>query len=188
VRIGWRKFSAYTLALVGAAALYCLYDAFHWPLNVVTTYAVSKYFPPWERSLAAFRIRQVSTCRSEDFVPSTPLSFLVATMDDTGVDLERSRALFRHFQAVGCDVNAANGGLRPLHEAILYRNAESVSFLLERGADPSLKLTDPSKHAGLDSYEWADWVCSKPGRNCDHLQHVLQATMSNNRIERPREP
>ena len=188
MKMGWRKISGLLLALVGAAALYCLYDFYHWPLGLVTTYAVSRYFPTWQRSLATFRLVHVSTCRTEDFVPSSPLSFLVASMDDRDVDLERSRTLFRHFQSVGCDVNAATRGLRPLHEAILYRNAELVSFLLERGADPALTLTSPDKHAGLDSYQWADWVCSKPGRSCDQLQRVLQATASNNRIERPREP
>jgi hypothetical protein len=187
VTTGWRKALVVGSALIVAAAAYVAYDFFHWRLNTMTVYATSTHYPSWVRGAATFRLMRVSTCPNDQFAPSSTLAFIIAVMDDSSTDYVRSKSLFRHFQSVGCDVNMASRGLRPLQEAILYRDANLVAFLLERGADPSLKVLPPNRHAGLDSYQWAEWGCSRPGRSCKELLEVLQPTAPNYRIERTRE-
>jgi len=172
-----KKSKTVLLMTFGIAALivaYGCYDFYRIPLDRMTVYATEKGYPAWVQSLATYRLKHLSHCPSEQFKPSTPLSFLVAAMDSADTDLERAKELFRHYQSVGCDINAANRGLRPIHEAILFKNISIVSYLLENGANPNLKIEEPSKQAGLDAFQWADQVCAKNKEKCVELRVALK--------------
>lgn len=172
-----KKSKVVLLTISGMAALivaYGCYEFYRFPLDQMTIYATVKAYPTWVRSLAAYRLKQVSHCPTEPFSPSTPLSFLVAAMDEADADLERIKELFRRYLNIGCDINAANRGLRPIHEAILFKNASIVSYLLENGANPNLKIEEPSKQAGKDAFQWADHVCAKNKDKCLELMVALK--------------
>ncbi len=56
--------------------------------------------------------------------------------------------------------------------------AALVSFLIENGADPTLKVEPPAKQAGKDSFQWTDLSCAKIGDSCADLKDALEDATS----------
>jgi len=145
------------------------------PLDQATASAVQKSAPASELARAAERIRALSACPAAEFVPATPLSFLVAAMDAPEADAEKAKLLFRLYRDAGCDIQAPDrAGLRPIHSAILFRNPALAQFLLESGADPALPIEPPSKQSGKSGYEFTELVCAKNAGRCPALKAVLE--------------
>ncbi len=66
----------------------------------------------------------------------------------------------------GCDINEPDRmGLSPLNAAILFNQAEMVTILLSKGANPKNKIVSPKPNLnGLNSYQFVDFLISKKQR------------------------
>jgi len=98
---------------------------------------------------------------------------------DHGTRETRDHALelVRHFIIRGEPVNQLSQGLTPLHEAVLYRNAQYLETLLHAGADAHIKADSKSESAsGLTPLEFCLRLEEKrPGERaalCQMLERV----------------
>jgi len=146
------------------------------PLDLLTVYATDKDTSSIHQYISLLSHKRLSACPHEQYKPRTsPLSFLVAAMDSERTNIDNAREIFYHYLKIGCDINSEDDtGLTPLHSAILFKNPTIIVFLLENGADPKYKLRRNLKHAGKDSYQYLNLICSKDPTNCQKLRAALK--------------
>jgi len=96
-----------------------------------------------------------------------------------GAGIGMGQGLERHFDLIsflvrrGDSLGAVNHeGLTPLHDAVLFKEKEYVTFLLEQGASVQTLTSAPGKqYDGLDAIEYAEFLLKK--RNDPALAAIL---------------
>lgn len=87
----------------------------------------------------------------EDTTGATPLGNAIHSGYRLGLDTDRNIEIL---VAAGADLSGFDEtGNPPLHAAIYERRPKTVSFLLEKGADPFQKNS-----YGDDAFEWMTWL------------------------------
>lgn len=95
---------------------------------------------------------------------------------EPGFPRDRALQIIDVALAAGCSIEEPDEvGSTPLAAAILYNEPELVRFLLERGADPYLKLSSPKPYLdGRDAFEIVDFLMSKqPSQDRSAIQQVM---------------
>jgi hypothetical protein len=101
---------------------------------------------------------------------------------------ERAMELMRHFIERGESMNRLSQGLTPLHEAVLYRDAQYLEFLLGAGADDCARADQRAKSAaGLTPLEFCLRLEEKrPGQQVSLCQRLT--SVRNGSRQAPGEP
>ena len=127
-----------------------------WSLNPLSPNGL--FFPP---ALARWLLLNTSIpyrpCRAPSTECEVSLVAWVGRSLDQGSPERREHALelLRHFITRGQPINQLSQGLTPLHEAVLFRNAQYLEALLHAGADLHVKADEVSKSAaGLTPLEF----------------------------------
>lgn len=180
------RYVALTLLVsVGLAAVACIRVYERMPIEHAVLYAVETDSNPIMRALGSAKIAKIHVCPDYAFNgPSSPLSFLVSAMDEPSIDQVRAGAIFEHFQTVGCDINRIKRGEAPIHAAVIFHNADLVSYLLTKGADPYVKMTPPAKYSGLDAFQLLNVLCAKSSKGCTETQAALERSARAERSKR----
>jgi hypothetical protein len=91
--------------------------------------------------------------------PEGPVGLAAASFGLHDNDADRVRSTILQLVRLGCDLDQYSAvGLTPLHGAVIGKQPELVSYLLEQGADPKLRVIHiPGKELGrsianLDAY------------------------------------
>ena len=133
----------------------------------------------WPVREVAFRTLQTkSTCAEEEFLPSSPLGFVIAAWEND-VSETRYERLLDLLVRVGCDINGTGErGLTGLHSAVLFNNSQAVTSLLRRGADKYRVVTLPSNDASgrvdLDVPGFARYLNEDSGGEWDAVVEALE--------------
>lgn len=121
----------------------------------------------WPVREVATRILRLRTeCGEDDFLPSSPIGFVVAAWEDDQLT-PRYEKLIDSLIALGCDINATGErGLTGLHSAVLFNNPQAVTSLLLRGADKNRFIVVPGSDGNseipLDVLQFANYLNNEP--------------------------
>jgi len=133
----------------------------------------------WVAREIGYRMLQVSDgCAVDDFLPASPIDFVVAGWENTATITEHERVIDLLVE-LGCVINATGSrGLSALHSAVLFGNARAVSSMLQRGADSSRIVTLPAGHQNaqidLDVVELAYFLDKGPDENRGAVIEILE--------------
>jgi hypothetical protein len=152
------------------------------PADLLVVQATTAEFGP-VREIALWTLRRHDSCRDEDFLPASPIGFLIAGWDD-GENGSRSAQLLEAMIDLGCNVNAVGAsGLTPLHSAILFNNLPATTLLLHHGADPQLTTTIDKGEAkitiGLDARAFAIYLDEASGEDRSTIVQLLDEANNN---------
>lgn len=146
------------------------------PADLLVVQATSASIAP-ARLIAEWMVGRLDHCPSEDFLPTTPVSFVVAGWEQTG-EGERFERLLGLLITRGCEIDSYSGrGLTPLHNAILFNNVSVVDALLRLGADRNLVTAiqsgDDDREITLDAISFARYLDSVSGEDRSAIIQAL---------------
>lgn len=92
-------------------------------------------------ALSEYYLLRIKTWTPEDLEQSGTLPFVVNLMTEPGAHREAARQLAEKLIARGANVNRVDPatGYAPLHAAVLANSVSTVRFLLDHGADRTLR-------------------------------------------------
>jgi hypothetical protein len=166
---------------VGCLVSYCVYVAFIFSKGIehqVLT-AVSDDAYPWiadEVALAYLTYGPQPEMRATE--EQSALSFTLAGcgIDDRSTE-EHCRSIIEVLQTLlerGADIEARNGGLTLLHEAVLFDQAVMVQFLLAQGANSNALIQRPdSKVDGFNAIEFARFLQQQRPEQYEEIISIL---------------
>lgn len=130
------------------------------PINSVTQLA------------AKLRVRFLPECPTTGIRPNTTIGYLAAAHDHPGSIPAEVEEIIELLIRNGCDINQySESGTTPLHDAVLFNNAQLVSLLLNLNANPHLEIKqsphNPEKRKkilGLNALEFAHYLNENSGQ------------------------
>ena len=87
----------------------------------------------------------------------------------------KSLILIEYFVQKGLSIDDKHEGMTAVHEAIMFNQAEYLSFLLTKGADPGIRIERAGeKYDGMNAYEYHSFLKKNSSRNRDDIDRVLK--------------
>ena len=128
------------------------------PEDMLVIHATSKeYDPNFTASLIpkslvreTFKLTGFKGCtpESDPVSPSTWLMTLVSGYDSGDIDFENVTIFIDIVLEQGCDINEKSiDGMTALHSTGLFGNARMAEYLLQKGADPYVRIERPGKNS-----------------------------------------
>ena len=144
----------------------------------------SEQSPLTARMVAHWRVRAWDGCPAVNG-DAGPLGQTLRGYGLEGFDKERVLNAASQLITLGCDVNAlSRSGQAPMHEAILYNEAEVVRYLLAHGANPAVTISVPTTmqsatlrhYDGMDATQFARELDARAGSTAsrDEILTLLQ--------------
>ena len=111
----------------------------------------------------------------EDVCGTSLIAWIGRGLDMHGEDSQkRGYELLDYFILRKEPIDSLNGGLAPIHEAILSRNTKYLKVLLSANADPNVKVSMPGKdYDGFDAYEYLNYLEGKGKSDFSEIRNLL---------------